>query len=88
VYEFAQSASILKHDNSGYFGKQRIIASDSDIESRFDLCSPLSNNDGSAIDELSGKTFYSKSLGLAISSVPGASDSLFVCHTNPLSLLH
>jgi hypothetical protein len=83
MHKLAQSASILKRHNPGYFGKQSIVAPDSNIQSRFDLGSPLSDYDGSTADKLSGKTLHSKSLGLTISSVPGASDSLFMCHTNP-----
>jgi hypothetical protein len=88
VHEFAQTASILKRHHSGHFGEQRIIAADSHIESRLELGSPLPDYDSSAINELSGKTLYSQSLRLAVSSIPGASHSLFVCHTDPLNLLH
>jgi hypothetical protein len=82
VNEFAQPASILKDNNARYFGKEGIIASDTDIQPRFKLGSALPHKDSSAVNQLSGKTFYTKPFGLAVSSVPGASNSLFVCHTN------
>lgn len=81
MYEFSQPTSILEFHNSRYFSKQRIVTPDSHIFARFISGSTLPYEYRSTIHVLTRKTFYSKSLGLAISSIPGASHSFFVCHT-------
>jgi hypothetical protein len=88
VHIFAQAAAILKFHDAGNFGKQSIITADAHIQTRFDLGSPLPHEDSAAVDQLSGKPFYAKPLRLAVSAIPGASHSLFVCHTLPLNLQH
>ena len=80
MHEFSKAAAILKFYDSRDLGKQRIVATDAYIQSGFKLGSPLSHNDCSTVHKLPGKTFHSKSLGLAVSSVSGASHSLFMCH--------
>jgi hypothetical protein len=85
VNKFSQTPSVLKCHNSRYFGKQRIVAAYPHVMSGFKLGTPLPDDDGTPADELSGKTLHAKPLGLAVSSIPGASHSLFVCHTNLLT---
>lgn len=86
MHKFAQAAPILEFDNARDLGKQRIISANSHIQARFKLGAPLSDDNGAAIYRLSGKSLDPESLGLAVSSVSGASNSFFVCHTNPLNL--
>jgi hypothetical protein len=86
VHEFAQTSSILKCHYSGYLCEQRVVTADAHIHSRFEFGPSLADDDGAAIDKFSGETLYAKPLGLAISSVSGASYSLFVCHSNLLTL--
>ncbi len=81
MHEFSQATSILKIDNSRYLGKQCIVTANTHIFARLKLGSPLSHNNGSAMNQLPGKTLHSKPLSIAISSVPGTSDTLFMCHT-------
>ena len=81
VHEFTQPTSILKFNDSRYFGKQSIVPANPYVQTRLKLCPPLSDDNGTAIDELSGETFYPKPFGLAVSPVSGASYSLFVRHT-------
>ena len=83
--EFAKAGSILEFHDSRYFGKQRVILANPHVQARFELSPALPNNDSAAIYQLSGKAFDSKSLGLAVSSIPGASDSFFVRHTDLLT---
>jgi hypothetical protein len=85
MHKLAKAAPILKLYRSRNLGKQRVIAANPNIQARLELGSPLPHDDGSAIHQLSGKTLYSKPLGLAISSIPGAPYSLFVCHTDLLA---
>ena len=85
MHEFAQAASVLKFYNSRYFGKERIVAADAHVQTRLELGSPLPDDNCPPIDQLACKTLYPKSLGLAISAIPGASHSLFVCHTDLLA---
>lgn len=82
------TAFILKFDNSRLHGKQRIVAANPHILPRFNLCSPLAHDNGAATHQLPGEALHSESFGLAISSVSGASDSLFMCHAYLTSLLH
>jgi hypothetical protein len=88
VYESAPATFILKLNHTRLHGKQRIVAAKPNIQSGFNLGSPLPNEDRSAAYELSRKTLYPKPFGLAVSSIPGASNSLFMCHTYLTSLLH
>jgi hypothetical protein len=83
----ALTALILKLDNSRLHGEQRIVAANSHILARLNLSSSLAHNNGAATHKLPAKTLHSESFGLAISSVPGASDSLFMCHAYLTSLL-
>ena len=85
MHEFAEAASILKFHDSRDLGKQRIVTTDAYIKPGFKPGSALPHKDCSTVYELSGKTLYSKSLGLAVSPVSGASHSLFVCHNNLLT---
>jgi hypothetical protein len=85
VYEFAQAASILKFHNPRYLGEQRIVASNPHIQTRFELGPPLTDDNGAAIHKLAGKTLYSKPFRLAIPSIPGTSNSLFMCHADLLA---
>jgi len=85
MHEFSEAASILKFHDSRDLGKQRIVATDAHIQPGFKLGSALPHKDCSTVYELSGKTLHSKSLGLAVSSVSGASHSLFVCHNDLLT---
>jgi hypothetical protein len=86
VHEFAHTTSILKCHYSGYLCEQRVVTADSHIHSGLELGSSLADDDSAAIDELSGETLYAQPFGLAISSVPGASYSFFMCHSNLLTL--
>ena len=85
MHEFAQATSILKFYDSRRLGKQRIVTADSNIDSRLISCPALPDNDRTAGYKLSGKSLYSKPLGLAVSAVSGASNSLFVCHVSLLA---
>ena len=85
VDKFAQTATVLKLHGSRYLGKQRIVTADPYVQPRLELGTPLPDDNGPATDKLSGKTLYAEPLGLAVSSVPGASHSLFVCHTDLLN---
>ena len=50
-----------------------------------ELGTPLPHDNGPAIYQFTGKTFDPKSFGLAVSSIPGTPNTLFVCHTNLLA---
>lgn len=80
MYELAQAPPVLKFHLPGYFGKQGIITSYPDIQAGFEFCAPLPHENSSAVHQLACKTLYSKPLGMAVSSIPGAADSFFVCH--------
>ncbi len=85
MHEFAQATSILKLHGARDLGKERIILADSHIQAGFELGAPLPNDDCSAVYQLAGEALDAQPLGLAISSVTGAPDSFFVCHTNLLA---
>jgi hypothetical protein len=68
--EFAQATSILKFDDSRYFGKQRIVTANSHVCTRLESGPSLPNDDSASAYKLSGKSFHSKPFGLAVSSVP------------------
>jgi hypothetical protein len=80
--KLAKPAPILELYNPGDLGEQSIVLTDSDVQAGFELGSPLPHDDRPAIHQLPGETLDTKPLGLAVSSVSGASDSLFMCHTD------
>jgi hypothetical protein len=82
VNKFSQTTSILKRHDTGYFGEKRVVAADSYVLSRLDLGASLANNDRAAQYLLAAEGLHAQSLGLAVPPVSGASNSLFVCHTN------
>jgi hypothetical protein len=85
VHKLAEATSVLKFYGSGNLGKKRVILAYTDIKARLELGATLPHDDGPAIHQFSGKALDSKSLRLAVSSVSGAPDSFFVCHTDLLA---
>jgi len=83
VNEFPQPSPILKFHNTRYFGKQCIVGSNAYVQAWFELGTALPHDDGPAVHYLAGEAFHSKPLGLAISPIPGASYTFFVCHADP-----
>jgi hypothetical protein len=81
MHKFAMTSSVLELNDARNFGKEGIVASDPYIKSRFVSCPPLPHDNRTPGYELAGETLHPQSLGLAVSTVPGASYSLFVCHT-------
>jgi hypothetical protein len=81
VYLFpAPSHASIGH-NPVDFGKQGVVGTFPYVSSGKNPRSPLPDKNASGIDLLAAEAFNAKHFRLAVSSVPAASYSLFVCHT-------
>jgi hypothetical protein len=73
-------AFTLELDDPAYFGKEGIISAFTNIEARVYSSASLSDNYIAGLNDLAAVHFYTKALGLAVSSVPCASNSFFMSH--------
>src|SRR5436305_1972961 len=61
--------------------EERVIAPDADIVPRHDARTALPHEDLAAVDDLPVVSLDAEHLRLAVTSVPGRTDALLVCHS-------
>ncbi len=82
VYELTPSASLLKTYIAVCFGEKRVVLTKAHIAARFEGGSPLAHKNRPSGYELTVMTLYPESLRLAISTILGTSQTLFVSHND------
>lgn len=83
----AEATPVSVSDFSVGQSEKGVVTAYADVVSRFVRSSPLPDKDGPRSDLFSTKPFDAQSLGVAVSSVPGASLSFFMCHWSFSSLI-
>lgn len=74
------ATEIFKGHDAIYLGKQGVISASTNVGSRMNLGTNLSNQDTPGRDTLSTKPFYSPSLPCTIATISGTAARLFMRH--------
>lgn len=76
----AASAGGAEFDDTLSQCKQGVILAATDVQSRVEVRSTLTNDDLAGTDGLTAEALDAETLGVAIAAVPGAGRTLLVCH--------
>jgi hypothetical protein len=71
---------ILEANTTINLGEDRIILSNADIQPRPESASPLPNKNGATSHDIPIESLHTKTLCVAVTTVPRASLSFFMCH--------
>ena len=77
----AALATVLKFNDAIDLRIERVVGAATDIEAGLVGCATLTNDDGAAGDDFSGKTLYAKPLRVRVAAVLGRSESFFMCQS-------
>ena len=69
----------LELDNSVHQSVQGIVLADTDVITGMDLSAPLTDQNVSGQDELTVRPLGAEALALTIASVPGGTNTFFMC---------
>src|SRR5215469_220912 len=61
--------------------KEGVVATYTDVVSRFDLCAALADDDAAGGNQLPIVAFYTQHFGLAVPAIAGATHTFFMCHS-------
>src|SRR6185436_3316632 len=78
--ESAGVALVFEIHNTGDLGEQRVVFADADIQTRLELRASLPDKNRAAADELAAEALHAQSLRIAVASVSGTADALFMSH--------
>jgi hypothetical protein len=67
----AHTAPIAELHSSGDLGKQSVVLADADVRAGFQPRATLTDDDGTARNELAAENFYAKPLGIRIAAIFG-----------------
>lgn len=80
AYLFSCLVQSFKFHDAVDQGENGEIFTHADVVSRMNFCADLSHNYGAGIYFLPAENFNAPALGIAVSSVTGASLTFFMCH--------
>ena len=69
--EAAMLALVLETDAAIDLGKQGVIHAHADIDAHLELGAPLTDQNGSARDDLTAKSLHAQALGIGIATIAG-----------------
>lgn len=75
----------FKFDLSVHQGVQSIVVTAAHIQARMEFGAPLAHENISGLNHLSTIAFYTKALGLGITTVSCTTTCFFMCHFSPLA---
>ena len=79
--------SPLEFDLAVLEGKERVVAADTDVETRVEFGAALANDDGAGCDRLPTVCLDAAILWIAVATVRRGALSFFMCHKSPLLLM-
>jgi hypothetical protein len=80
IYLFAVSAVPGKLNNPFNLGEERVVFSGAEVQSWMHGRTALTNYNSAGRYLFATKPFHPKHLGVAVTSVPAAAYTLFMCH--------
>jgi hypothetical protein len=83
MHEFAIVLAPGEPNCTACFGKQRVITAASNILTRVEFGTALTDNNGSGLNEFTTEGFYTEHLGVGVATILGGPHSFLMCHSGP-----